>query len=131
VLRALELLLGAREGRLDVGDPVMVGAMLFLAFDREGKTPVVVLALSVASIAYGSLLGTYLLAGRWSRANGRDVVTGAAVSLVVMLAVFFAKGLAQHPGLEWLTPVGRLAWPWYVPLAICPKASGALEGVKV
>ena len=94
----------------------MVGALLFLAFDREGKTPVVVLALSVASIAYGSLLGTYLLAGQWSRANGRDVITGAAVSLAVMLAVFFAKALAQRPGLEWLTPVGKLAWPWYVPL---------------
>jgi SSS family transporter len=98
------------------GVALMVGALGFLAFDREGKTPVVVLALSVASIAYGSLLGTYLLAGRWSRANGRDVVTGAAVSLAVMLAVFFAKALAQRPGLEWLTPVGQLAWPWYVPL---------------
>ena len=24
--------------------------------------------------------------------------------------------LAATAGLEWLEPVGRLAWPWYVPL---------------
>jgi len=98
------------------GVGLMAGALLFLAYDREGKTPVVVLALSVASIAYGSLLGTYLLAGRWSRAAGRDVLAGAAVSLAVMLVVFFARALAERPWLGWLAPAGRLAWPWYVPL---------------
>jgi SSS family transporter len=95
---------------------LMAGALLFLAYDSGGKTPVVVLALSVASIAYGSLLGTYVLAGRWSRATSRDVVAGAAVSLAVMLVVFFARALAERPGLAWLAPAGRLAWPWYVPL---------------
>jgi hypothetical protein len=30
--------------------------------------------------------------------------------------VVFAKRLATAPGLEWLEPLGRLAWPWYVPL---------------
>jgi len=98
------------------GGALMAGALLFLAYDREGKTPVVVLALSVASIAYGSLLGTYLLAGRWSRTAGRDVLAGAGVSLAVMLVVFFARALAERPLLTWLAPVGRLAWPWYVPL---------------
>jgi flavin-dependent dehydrogenase len=33
----------------------------------------------------------------------------------VMLVVVFAGRLAQA-GLEWLAPLGRLAWPWYVPL---------------
>jgi SSS family transporter len=98
------------------GVALMAGALVFLLFDREGRTPVVVLALSVASIAYGSLLGTYLLAGRWSRATGRDVSIGAAASLAVMLLVFFARPLAERPGLAWLAPAGRLAWPWYVPL---------------
>ncbi len=98
------------------GVGLIAGALLFLAYDREGRTPVVVLALSVASIAYGTLLGTYVLAGRWSRATGRDVVAGAGVSLGVMLAVFFARALAEQPGLAWLGPAGRLAWPWYVPL---------------
>jgi TRAP-type C4-dicarboxylate transport system permease small subunit len=29
--------------------------------------------------------------------------------------VVFARRLAES-GLAWLEPVGRLAWPWYVPL---------------
>lgn len=95
---------------------LMLGALLFLAYDREGTTPVVVLALSIASIAYGGLLGAYVLAGRWSRATGRDVVAGVAVSLTIMLVVFFARRLSEQPALVWLAPVGRLAWPWYVPL---------------
>ena len=33
-----------------------------------------------------------------------------------MLVVVFAKRLSATPGLEWLEPLGRLAWPWYVPL---------------
>ncbi len=95
---------------------LMLGALGFYAFDREGRTPVVVLALSVASIAYGSLLGAYILAAKWSRAGGRDVILGVVVSLSVMLVVFSAKALATRPTLEWLAPAGRLAWPWYVPL---------------
>jgi SSS family solute:Na+ symporter len=95
---------------------LMLGALLFLAYDREGKTPVVVLALSVASIAYGGLLGAYLLAGRWSRATSRGVIIGVTVSLAIMLVVFLARGLSERLGIAWLAPVGRLAWPWYVPL---------------
>jgi hypothetical protein len=33
-----------------------------------------------------------------------------------MLVVVFGRPLSLQPGLEWLAPVGRLAWPWYVPL---------------
>jgi protein-S-isoprenylcysteine O-methyltransferase Ste14 len=75
-----------------------------------------VLALSIASITYGPLLGTYLLAGRWPRAGGRDVVGAVAFTVVVMLVVVFATRLAGYTGMEWLEPIGRLAWPWYVPL---------------
>jgi TRAP-type C4-dicarboxylate transport system permease small subunit len=76
---------------------------------------VVVLALSIASVTYGALLGTYLLAARWPRATGRDVVGAVLVTVVVMLAVVFARRLASS-GMAWLEPAGRLAWPWYVPL---------------
>jgi len=30
--------------------------------------------------------------------------------------VVFARPLSAYPALEWLAPVARLAWPWYVPL---------------
>lgn len=91
------------------------GALGFAVTTARLNTPVVVLALSIASITYGALLGTYILAGRWPRARGRDVVLATVVTLAVMLVVVFARPLAQS-GLGWLEPVGRLAWPWYVPL---------------
>jgi len=92
------------------------GALFFQRYASANDTPVVVLALSVASITYGALLGTYLLAARWPRARGRDVVGAVGVTVLAMLVVVFARSLAATPGLEWLQPVGRLAWPWYVPL---------------
>ncbi len=95
---------------------LIFGALYFHYAARGNDTPVVVLALSIASITYGPLLGTYLLAGQWPRARGRDVVGAVAVTVCVMLVVIFARRLAAVPGLEWLEPVGGLAWPWYVPL---------------
>ena len=98
------------------------GALLFHFYATGTDTPVVVLALSIASITYGALLGTYLLAG-WPRAQGRDAVGAVCLAVAVMLLVVFAKPLSAHPALDWLGLAGRLAWPWYVPLgtllAIC------------
>ncbi|HEX5004922.1 MAG TPA: hypothetical protein VFV65_06370, partial [Gemmatimonadales bacterium] len=94
----------------------LIGAALFFYRLSQGAdTPVVVLALSIASITYGALLGTYLLAGQVARARGRDVVGAVLVSVAVMLVVVFSARLSTAAGLGWLEPVGRLAWPWYVP----------------
>jgi SSS family solute:Na+ symporter len=92
------------------------GALFFHIAARGNDTPVVVLALSIASVTYGPLLGTYFLAGRWPRARGRDVVGAVLVTVPVMLLVVFGKRLAHYPAITWLEPIGRLAWPWYVPL---------------
>ena len=97
------------------GIALIAGALLFQVYASGSDTPVVVLALSIASVTYGALLGTYLLAARWPRATGRDVVGAVAVTVAVMLVVVFARRLADG-GVAWLAPVGRLAWPWYVPL---------------
>ena len=97
------------------GLALIVGALAFSLSDRH-DTPVVVLALSVASVTYGALLGAYLLAGRWSRAGARQVTIAVAVTVPVMLVVLFAGRLAALPGFAFLGPLGRLAWPWYVPL---------------
>ena len=95
----------------------LVGAALgFHAYASGNDTPVVVLALSIASVTYGALLGTYIVAGRWPRATGPDVVAATLVTLPVMLGVIFARPLSATPALSWLAPLGRLAWPWYVPL---------------
>jgi len=97
------------------GLSLIAGALFFHFYATGTDTPVVVLALSIASITYGALLGTYLLAG-WPRAQGRDVVGAVGVTVLIMLLVVFAKPLSAQPAFEWLAPAGRLAWPWYVPL---------------
>ncbi|MGH7533920.1 MAG: hypothetical protein ACREL4_11575, partial [Gemmatimonadales bacterium] len=108
------LLRVGRAFALGWGIALVLAALAFNAF-AAGNTPVVVLALSIASVTYGGLLGTYLLAGGWARARGRDVIIGISVTVVVMTVVIFAARLATVPTLGWLAPVGRLAWPWYVP----------------
>ena len=97
------------------GVALIGAALLFDRLGRGGDTPVVVLALSIASITYGALLGTYVLGARVARARGRDAVGAVLFSVAVMLVVVFSARLAAHPGFGWLEPVGRLAWPWYVP----------------
>lgn len=77
-----------------------------LAFIPSRDTPVVVLALSIASIAYGGLLGTFIMSGTMPRAEGRDAIAAIAVTTVVMIVVVLIK-----PG-----PFESLAWPWYVPM---------------
>ena len=120
------LLTVGRAFALAWGVLLMVAAIAFHLFTRGTTTPVVVLALSIASVTYGGLLGTYILAGRWPRAAGRDVIGGLGITMAVMLFVVFAKPLAANAGLTWLAPVGRLAWPWYVPLG---TALALLSGI--
>jgi solute:Na+ symporter, SSS family len=79
------------------------GAMLF----RRRDTPVVVLALGIASITYGGLLGSYLLGSLWSKTRQVDVVLAIVVGVLVMIPVVLG-----FPGR--LLP--DLALPWYVPL---------------
>jgi SSS family transporter len=97
------------------GLSLIAGALFFYLYATGTDTPVVVLALSIASITYGALLGTYILAV-WRRAQGRDVVGAVAVTVCAMLLVVFARPLSASAAFEWLAPAGRLAWPWYVPL---------------
>jgi SSS family transporter len=98
------------------GIGLTAAALGFYRYASAQDTPVVVLALSIASVTYGALLGSYILAGRWTRAEGRDVILAAVVTIAVMLLVVFARRLSAYPGLDWMAPAGALAWPWYVPL---------------
>jgi Na+/proline symporter len=80
-------------------------AFVALAFRRSGQ-PVVQLALSIASITYGGMLGTYILAGVAPRVRGRDAIAAILVTTLIMIVVVLVR-----PG-----PLARLAFPWYVPL---------------
>jgi SSS family transporter len=92
---------------------LVAGAMAF----RDQNTPVVQLALSVTSLTYGSLLGTYLLGGLWRRTRQRDVIIAMTVELLVMIPIVFARRLAPEFGdPRLLVAAAKLAWPWYMPL---------------
>ncbi|OLC05357.1 MAG: sodium:solute symporter [Gemmatimonadetes bacterium] len=84
------------------------GAMAF----RRQDTPVVQLALTIASLTYGGLLGTYLLGGLWPRARERDVILAVVISVAVMAPIVLGAVIPRFP-VRWLP---GLAWPWYVPL---------------
>ena len=88
------------------------GALLY----KEQGTPVVVIALSIASFTYGALLGGFFLGIFWHRAMQRDAITGMAVAIIVMSFIVFAKQLLPIlPSMTGiLTPFSRIAWPWYV-----------------
>ena len=88
------------------------GAMLF----PEGRTPVVVIALSIASFTYGALLGGFFLGIFNKRAIQRDAITGMSVGIIAMAGVVFAKPLvAAFPAMKQvLGPFTGVAWPWYV-----------------
>jgi Na+/proline symporter len=77
---------------------VLTGGALFYP---ESRTPVVVVALSIASFTYGALLGAFLLGIYNPRAKQRDAIIGMAVGIVAMAIVVFS-------------PSFKIAWPWYV-----------------
>jgi SSS family solute:Na+ symporter len=92
---------------------MLVGAALL--YKAEG-TPVVVIALSIASFTYGGLLGGFFLAMLWPRAIQRDAILGMSVGIFVMSIVVFAGRLGTaFPALApLLAPVTGIAWPWFV-----------------
>jgi len=88
---------------------LVAGAMVF----RDQNTPAVQLALSVASLTYGSLLGMYILAS-FARIRQVDVIVAVAVGITLMAPVVLGAVFPHVPPvLHWLR---GLAWPWYVPL---------------
>src|SRR5437588_5642375 len=87
-----------------------------LLFPQNQQTPVVVIALSIASFTQGGLLGGFFLGILWRRAIQRDAITGMSFGIAVMAFIVFAKQFMKaFPGLTgMLTPVSTIAWPWYV-----------------
>ncbi|HXV86990.1 MAG TPA: sodium:solute symporter [Gemmatimonadales bacterium] len=83
---------------------------------RSNDQPVVELALSVSSVTYGGLLGTYILGGLSRRVGQRDVMAALLLGAATMVVVVMVK-----PG-----PFAALAWPWYVPLGTVVTVSTGL-----
>jgi len=114
-----------RAGRMFTllwGTILVLGALLF----RQRDAPVVVVALSIASLTYGPLLGAFILA-RFARVREGDVVLALIATSLLMAVVVFAAPLASWlggPGM--LVAMSRLAWPWYVPLGTAVTVGIAL-----
>jgi SSS family transporter len=93
---------------------VLLGGALL--YPREQGTPVVVIALSIASFTYGGLLGGFFLGALWRRAVQRDAIVGMSVGIFCMILVVFAGRLVdfQPSVFGFLAPLRGIAWPWYV-----------------
>lgn len=83
-----------------------------LLFPENTSTPVVVVALSIASFTYGGLLGGFFLGILWKRARQRDAIAGMSVGIAMMGLVVFSRQLSAW--IPSLTPLAAIAWPWYV-----------------
>jgi solute:Na+ symporter, SSS family len=95
------------------GTVLTLGALLF---PQESNTPVVVVALGIASFTYGGLLGGFFLGVFWERAIQRDAILGMSVGIAAMSFVVFARQLGTWipPLAGPLAPFASIAWPWYV-----------------
>jgi len=87
-----------------------------LLFPQNQQTPVVIVALSIASFTQGGLLGAFFLGNFWRRAIQRDALIGMSIGIGAMAFIVFAKQLIRaYPSLEGpLGPFAQIAWPWYV-----------------
>ena len=77
---------------------ILVGGALLFQFVQQG-TPVVVVALQIASFTYGGLLGGFFLALLSSRARGGDAMLGMGVAIVAMTLLWAGQQFALLPRL--------------------------------
>jgi SSS family transporter len=69
---------------------VLVGGAMLFQYLQQG-TPVVVIALQIASFTYGGLLGGFLLGVLSRGARERDALTGMAAAIAIMACVWAAQ----------------------------------------
>jgi len=77
------------------------GACLFIPLSRG--TSAVEVALGVASVVYGGLLGAFGLGVLVDRADQRSAILGMVAGIGVVTTI-------------WLTIPGVVAWPWFTPI---------------
>jgi len=125
-----ETLRAGKRFALIWGVALTLGALLY----PEGRTPVVVIALSIASFTYGALLGGFFLGIFVPRARQRDAIVGMSVGLVAMAFIVFARlvGTAVPALAPVLAPFESIAWPWFVLIGTTVTVSvGAATAVLV
>ena len=95
------------------------------------------LALGIASITYGGVLGIFLL-GRFTRARGAPVIAGFLAGTAFSTYLFFFPPLAwAHALWTWCAPdaltfaaeaftTPKIFWPWFVPAGAAVTVATAL-----
>jgi SSS family transporter len=88
--------------------------LCLLAFLSRGSQHVVEVGLSIASVAYGSLLGVFLLGTATRRANETGSIVGmiAGLGLNIFLWRQSSPIAVQVAGIRAIWP--KVAWTWYV-----------------
>jgi len=71
----------------------------------KSNESVIEIALSIASVTYGGLLGTFLLGVLFKKPRQKDAILGFTVGLIILIYVFFFTGIAW----TWYTMIGALA----------------------
>jgi SSS family solute:Na+ symporter len=93
---------------------VIAGIALLL---KNTKSPLVELALNIASITYGCMLGIFLQAALFKDFSDKASIGGAMISVAAMLIIYFD---------------GTLLWPWFVPIGFTISfVSGILINMAV
>ena len=89
---------------------VMIGVSLAFQLVAAG-TPLVVIALQIASFTYGGLLGGFLLGLVSRRADGRDALTGMGIAVAAMAALWAVQQFGVVPkGVDtlWFALIGSV-----------------------
>ncbi len=80
---------------------ILVGtAFIFI----QSNQAVIVVALSIASVTYGGLLGTFLLGVLFKKPQQKDAIIGFTAGLLILVYVFFFTPIAW----TWYTMIGSL-----------------------
>jgi len=92
--------------RVSRGMTLLWGAVLMIiaVISQYLHESVLVLALTIASIPYGAMLGIFLLGVLTRRATSRGALTGAVLGLAVLVFIVVGNSLGFV----------QIAWTWYV-----------------
>jgi SSS family solute:Na+ symporter len=94
---------------------VFWAAVLFvLALLSRGGGHVVVVGLSIASVAYGALLGVFLLGTLSRRATETGTMVGMVAGLALNLLLWQQSGPLQVTLFGHSMTFPKIAWTWYV-----------------
>jgi SSS family transporter len=91
-------------------------AIAVYSITAGGKGHVVEIGLSIASVAYGALLGVFLLGTLTRRATEAGAIVGLIVGFALNVALWLQPGPIHLASLPLLgdTTLPRVAWTWYV-----------------